>query len=457
MSIYDILVDFTIASVLILAGQFLRAKVTLFQKFFIPASMIAGFIGLALGGQGLKLLPFSSAAGSYAGVLIVLIFAVVGINGFEIGKGGSAKEDVKRVFGFQMYRIFLHCLQFFIPVIVGITLIAKLYPNLNPAFGMLLGTGFVGGHGSAAAVGKTLIDLGWAEGLDLGMTFATVGILTGVFGGVIFIKWAARKGYTVYIKDFAYISDDLRSGLVSDENRTALGTETISPVSLDSLCFHVSIVVAVSGLGYLLNSKVIAPYVLAGIPDFTLAFLIGLVLFLLFGKTKAYHYIDTATTSKISGTCTDYLVFFGIAMIKISVIVEYAIPIVILTITGWLCVILTVVPFGYLFNRDSWFERSIFCFGYATGVFAIGFVLLRIVDPQNRSKTIEDTAMTPITSFVEIATWTAIPPLLMAGQGWVVVAATGLAVFGSILGAVLGKQWFTLSPQKRKQAVAEQG
>ena len=60
-------------------------------------------------------------------------------------------------------------------------------------------------------------------------------------------------------------------------------------------------------------------------------------------------------------------------------------------------------------NKDSWFERALFCFGYSTGVFAIGFVLLRIVDPENKSKTVEDVAMTPFLNFIEIAFWSLIP------------------------------------------------
>lgn len=49
MSVTDILVDFAVASFFIAVGQLLRAKVPLVQKFFIPPSMIAGFIALALG------------------------------------------------------------------------------------------------------------------------------------------------------------------------------------------------------------------------------------------------------------------------------------------------------------------------------------------------------------------------------------------------------------------------
>ena len=61
MSVYDLLIDVAIASILILAGQLLRAKIPVFQKSFVPASMIAGFIGLAMGEQGLGILPFSTS------------------------------------------------------------------------------------------------------------------------------------------------------------------------------------------------------------------------------------------------------------------------------------------------------------------------------------------------------------------------------------------------------------
>ena len=73
MSVYDFLVDFAIASALILVGQFLRAKIKFFQEFFIPASMLAGFIGLLLGERFLNVVHFSSGASSYAGALIIVL------------------------------------------------------------------------------------------------------------------------------------------------------------------------------------------------------------------------------------------------------------------------------------------------------------------------------------------------------------------------------------------------
>ena len=282
------------------------------------------------------------------------------------------------------------------------------------------------------------------------MTFATIGILTGIFGGLAFIKWATSKGYTGYIKDFKYISGDLRTGLVSKENRTSIGEDTISSVSLDTLCFHLAIVAGIAGLGYYLNANIIAVHVLKGIPDFTVAYLIALIFFFALRKTSVYDYIDTNINQKISGTATDYLVFFGIASIKLTVIVEYAVPLVILTVAGLVCVFLTVIPLGYLMNKDSWFERALFCFGYSTGVFAIGFVLLRIVDPENKSKTVEDVAMTPFLNFIEIAFWSLIPAALIAGKGWLVVGLVSLAFVISLAVTIGGKMWYTAPLRERK-------
>ena len=89
-------------------------------------------------------------------------------------------------------------------------MISKFAPEINNGFGLLLAAGFYGGHGTAAAVGTTFENLGWENATDLGMTAATGGILAGIFGGLIFIKWATRKGYTHYVKDFSEISEDLK-------------------------------------------------------------------------------------------------------------------------------------------------------------------------------------------------------------------------------------------------------
>ena len=46
-----ILKDFAWASMLLLIGLFLRSRVKVFQKLFIPVAVIAGLVGLVLGSE----------------------------------------------------------------------------------------------------------------------------------------------------------------------------------------------------------------------------------------------------------------------------------------------------------------------------------------------------------------------------------------------------------------------
>ena len=443
-SIYDVLIDFGCASILILIGQLLRSKLKFFQTFFVPASLIGGFLGLILGPKVLNIMPFSGGFGSYAGCFIIIVFTVVGINGFDIQKSGGGKETIKRLIGFEMFRQFGFFIQFIFPIGLTLLVLVKIWPNLNPGFGILLASGFTGGHGTAAAVGKTFQTLGWNDAMDLGITFATAGILTGIFGGLILIKLATKKGWTAYVKDFSQLDPDLKTGLVRKDHRSSMGDETISSVSLDTLCFHMSLIMLIAGGGYLLNKHVISP-MLSGVPDFTVADILVLIFFLVFHRTKVYDYVDTRINTRISGMFTDYLVCFAVASINPAVLVEYAGPLILTILLGIVLVFVTVLPFGYLMNNKNWFEHSIFCYGYLTGVFAIGFVLLRIVDPENKSMTVEDTAMTPFMNFVEIFYWSAGPAMLLAGQGWTIVWISLAAAVASIVVAILCHTWYPKS------------
>lgn len=213
MSVNDFLLDFAVASVFIMIGQFLRAKVGFIQRFFIPASMLAGFMGLAFRYVFPGFLPMSDSIGSYPGMLIMVIFAAVGINGFTMNKGGS-KGDVARMSSYLSYKMVAQVIQYGLVPAFSILVISNLWPEINYGFGLLLAAGFSGGHGTAAAVGSSFANLGFPDALDIGQTCATVGILAGVFGGMFFIKLGTKKGWTKYIKDFSYLSGELKLSLI---------------------------------------------------------------------------------------------------------------------------------------------------------------------------------------------------------------------------------------------------
>ena len=255
----------------------------------------------------------------------------------------------------------------------------------------MLPAGFVGGHGYAAAIGGSLNQLmGWDEAVTIGQTFATIGLLSGVFGGLIMINWATRAKATKLIKSISELPDSMRTGLIPENEQQSMGKETISPMSLDPLTWHLLLVLIATAGGYYGVNFFSKIFPSVSMPMMSLSMLTGVLLQFILNTIGLGKYVDKRVITRIGSSVTDYLVAFGVATIRISIVVKYATPIVILTVLGIAWGAFLVLVVGRKLFRNFWFERSIFMYGWTTGVVAMGVTLLRIVDPEFRSQTLED-------------------------------------------------------------------
>ncbi len=420
-----LLVDMGLLFGLMLIGKLIRVKVKLVQKLFIPPSLIAGILGLGLGPNGAGWLPLSGNLASYSAVLIALVFATLPFS--------SAKTSVKDVFNrvgpMWVYAQVGMLLQWGIMGLVGLYVFKAIWPDLNSAFGAMLPTGFYGGHGTAAAIGSAYSNLSeglrWEDALTLGMTTATVGVVMAIIAGLVIIKWGARHKHTAFIADFKDLPQQLRTGLIPKDKRLSAGEVTTSSISIEHLTFHFAIVVFVAFLGYVLSvavknwcSGLEAPYSGLELPVFSCAFVAGLLLKKLFDAFKVSDYICRKTIQREGSFFTDLLVTCGVASIKIGVVVDYWQQLLLLILAGVAVVFAITFYFGRRLSPSYWFERSIFAWGWWTGTMAMGIALERIVDPQMKSKTMDDYALAylPIAP-VEIILITLVPISFSAGWG----------------------------------------
>ena len=431
-----LLTDLGIISALILVGKFIRVKVKLIQKLFIPPSLIAGVLGLAFGPNGLGWLPLSGSMGTYAAVLIALVFGSLPLSSPKF----SAKEVAGRVGPMWAYAQLGMLVQWGVMGLFGLFVMKLIWPELNDAFGVMLSTGFYGGHGTAAAIGEAFNGLGWDEAASLGMTTATVGVICAIIGGLICIKWAAKNKQTAFISDFADLPDELRSGLVPEEKRDSMGSATTSSISIEPLTFHLALVLLVAFLGYSMSVGVKQWYPQLELPVFSCAFIVGLILKKIFDATNVTDYICPQTTQRIGSMATDLLVAFGVASIKLGVVVKYAVPLVVLIIAGALMVFGITFFFGRRLSKTYWFERTIFAWGWWTGTMAMGIALIRIVDPKLASKAMDDYALAylPIAP-VEILLITFVPIMFMNGMGlWLSLGCLALSGLLVLLAVKMG-------------------
>ena len=129
------------------------------------------------------------------------------------------------------------------------------------------------------------------DATDLAMTSATVGILTGIFGGIILIKLGTKRNYTKFVKDFSQLPDDMRTGLIEEGKRPVLGEETVSPMAIDPLAWHLLLILIPTGIGYLLTN-VIQGATGLGVPSFSVGFLVAIVFHFVLKGIKADKYVD---------------------------------------------------------------------------------------------------------------------------------------------------------------------
>ena len=411
---------------LLLIGKLLRVKVRLIQRLFIPPSLLAGLLGLAFGPNGLGWLPLSSNVSTYSAILIAVVFAALPFSSPRF----KVKEVARRVGPMWAFSQFGMLFQWAVMGLFGLLVLRLIWPELNPAFGVMLPTGFYGGHGTAAAIGSAFDGLGWDEAASLGMTTATIGVIVAILGGLLFIKMATRRGHTSFLSDFKDLPDEYRSGLLPEEKREPTAIGTTSPISIDSHVFHLSLVIVAAFGGYLMSRGVKMLWPALELPVFSCAFVVGILFKSVFNATGTSRYIDPRTTVGISSSATDLLVACGVASIKLGVVVKYALPLVVLTVAGIALTIFTVFWFGRRLNKDNWFEKSIFAWGWWTGTMAMGIALLRIVDPKMQSHAMDDYALAYLPCApVEILLITFVPILFAAGAGlWLMLGCLVLSL-----------------------------
>lgn len=390
----ELLQSLALLSLFLLIGTFVRAKVKLFQKTFIPASVLGGFLLLLLGPIVFNVIPIPEswiATYSYIpGILIVPIVASVPL-GLKLGNGKSGgKSGIKSVLPLFFIMGVIAFIQYAIGYGTNVLFTSFGY-EIFPAYGWELGMGFSGGHGTAGLLGSMYREMNlpyWETAQGIAVTTATIGLIGGIVIGMIMINWAARKGYTSILKKPGDIPDNMKIGYEKDINKqSSMGRETMMSSSIDTFAFHLAIILTACGIAYLILSTV-KKLAIPGLNSISIWAYAIVVMFAIWGliqKFKIDYLIDSKVKGKISGTLTKFAIIAAIASLPVEAVLTHMAPILVSCLLGFIG---TIVPFIYLskkYLKENWFEHMIASFGMSTGVFLTGLLLLRICDPEMES------------------------------------------------------------------------
>jgi ESS family glutamate:Na+ symporter len=343
----QLLYCFCVLSALLLLGTLLRAVVPAFRKLFLPASVIGGFIGLLAGPIIWKTggIPFPQAWittwAALPGILIVPVVASTPL-GMKFGSSGlSARKTstnmvktfaVLSVAGSVQILLGLCVREFFVHTMPDLDLYAT--------FGYELTQGFSGGHGTAGVIGSYYKGLElpyWELAQGITTTTATFGLIGGMIIGIIAINVAARTGHTAILTKPAEIPPDMAKGIQWDpDQQKSMGKETTLNSSIESLTFHLAVILGGCGLAYIIMTlvKFYKVPVITQIPIWPYALVVMFGVNFLIQKLGLGNLIDGKTKSRIAGTCSDYAITAAIASMPVHAILPYIVPILVMVALG---------------------------------------------------------------------------------------------------------------------------
>ena len=246
--------SFSALCILLVVGKILRVEIRLFQKLYLPASVIGGLLGLVLVQTIGGFLPAATTADwtRLPGFLINIVFSALFLGVFI-----PPIRRIWRIAGPQLaYGQIVAWGQYVIGLGAAIWLLTPIF-GVPGAIGTIIPVGFEGGHGTAAGLEPVFAAYSWPEGTDLALTSATCGVLFAIIVGMALVNWAARRGYTRQLKRIEDLPESSLVGVYEPAERPSAGSQTVSASSIDSLGFHLAIIGLGVFIGYLIHSGLV--------------------------------------------------------------------------------------------------------------------------------------------------------------------------------------------------------
>jgi ESS family glutamate:Na+ symporter len=286
--------------------------------------------------------------------------------------------------------------------LLGLGLTLLFLPKVHPAFGLHLPLGFALGPGQAYAIGKGWESMGFEGGASVGLTFAALGYLWACFGGVILINMGIRKGWVRPEVLAVMKNKEILRGTVSRGGEKPIGARlTTDSEAIDSFSFHIAAVLVVYFLSFLLLKGLTLLLGLAGKVgmelatnfwgiNFIFSAITAIVVRRLVDLFKVGHTLDDETLTRVSGFSVDFMVSGALAAISLIFVGRYWFPILVMSSVCGLMVTFTVPWVSSRLFRDYKFERMLMLYGVSTGTLSTGLALLRVMDPEFKTKVSSD-------------------------------------------------------------------
>ncbi len=453
----NVMFAFIVLAILLLVAIYIKQKIPLLQRLYLPESIIAGAIALLLGSEVLGTIVqyiepnWALVNGLFPstmmqvwlqspGVFINVVFAAL-----FLGENIPNPQDIWRKTAPQVaFGQSLAWGQYVFGILAVNFILVPLF-GINPLAATLIEIGFEGGHGTAAGMATTLTKLGFPEGGNLALGLATVGIITGIVGGTWLIQWGQKQGY---IQAQANNLDLVEIESVKESNNDS--ETTLQNIGIDRLTVNFSFTASAIAIGWLILQALFwlesvswgnnDLELISAVPLFPMALIGGIIVQIVSSKLGIDSLIERQVQESIAGIAIDIVIVTAIAGIDLTILGDNLEVFLILSVVGIVWNIFAFIAIAPRIIPVHWFERGLGDMGQSMGVTATGILLIRMVDPDNKTAAFESFAYKQLffEPIVGGGLFTAAAPVLIVQFGSIPVLflTSGLLIFWLAFGMI---------------------
>lgn len=379
------------ASIMLCIGMLFRAKVSVLRNMLVPASVIAGMIGLVfmniVVGANIEIGTDTEMYASVVNHLFTVSFISISLTSTPKGGQNSAQSVMKGAVSMGLVWCLLYSLT---PLIAtGVLYSLRGFTDMLPGYGMLIQFAFCQGPGQSASFGAIFEQYGWNDAAMVAITFASIGFIAAFLVGIPAAKMGIRRGIA---QNCGKIDHAILKGyFLKSEQTEYMVKDTTCNSNIETLAFHFALI----GLCYILAVGI--GRLLSYIPGFlgssmsSMMFMNGMyaayIVKWIMNKLHLDFLQENVLQSKITGWTADYLVVCAFMAISVKTISRWLIPIMIVVIVITAVTFVICFYFGQRIGGKNDFERTLGLYGTCTGTVPSGIALVRIVDPDFRTTT----------------------------------------------------------------------
>ncbi|MBK9364997.1 MAG: hypothetical protein IPO67_26250 [Deltaproteobacteria bacterium] len=369
-------------SAILFACGLIRRVFPSYAKLGMPDCMLAGVLGLVLGPQVVGVAPFEVAdleAIVYHGLALLFLFV-----GLQTPPPPSAVGGARSI---AIGIPFTAVMQGIIGLVGVLVFVAVSGEVLHPGFGFMLPLGFNQGPGQALSMGKAWQATGFSDGPQVGLIFAALGFAWSVVVGVPLVAYARRRGWIT-----------AHHGPGSGDGAAAETLPAAEEGALDPLTIHLGLVavmyiVVFTVLKGITGALVAKPQMAAMLWGFHFLIAAGVSMGtrrLLLGVLPSVKLHD-GLLSRLCGVSVDLTTAAALAAVQLAVLQAYWGRVLVITTVGGLLSLMFCVWVAKRAFPEEPFEHALVLFGTITGTLTTGMALLRIIDPELRGSTANNT------------------------------------------------------------------